>query len=165
MAHRPLVSFILFGASLAAFGTALAQTPADTSNGPAASPAGTPAPAGQASDSASAPAQSPAPSGTPNTPPTAPAATPSAPGTSPTPAAPTGPSADTLKKARLAGYHPETRNGTTMFCQVTADLGTRFPTKKCLDEQQLKSVVDIQHENQDSLRKPGMCTGAGCAGH
>lgn len=65
----------------------------------------------------------------------------------------------------MAGYHPETKNGKTMFCQETANLGTRFPTKKCLNEEQIASVLDIQHENKDSLNKPFMCAGGGCAGH
>ncbi len=63
----------------------------------------------------------------------------------------------------MAGYRPETRNGTTMFCQETANLGTRFPTKKRLNEQQLNGVLDIQHQQQDSMRKPINCTGGpGC---
>ena len=159
MAHGLWVSRIVLGASLAAFGPVLAQAPPDASNSQAASPAGTPpAPAAQGSDPPPAPTQSPPPSGAPTAPPTAPAAAPAQ-------AAPAGPSADTIKKARLAGYRPETRNGTTMFCQETANLGTRFPTKKCLDEQQIRSVVDIQRQNQDSFRKPGMCTGNGCIGN
>ena len=40
------------------------------------------------------------------------------------------PSADMLKKARMAGYRPETKNGTTMYCQETANIGTRFPKAK-----------------------------------
>jgi hypothetical protein len=63
----------------------------------------------------------------------------------------------------MAGYHPETKNGKTVFCQETANLGTRFPTKKCLNEQQLNGVLDIQHQQQDSMRKPINCTGGpGC---
>ena len=63
----------------------------------------------------------------------------------------------------MAGYHPETKNGITMYCQETANIGTRFPTKKCLNEQQLNGVVDIQHQQQDSMRKPINCTGGpGC---
>jgi hypothetical protein len=148
MAHGLWVSRILLGASLAAFGPVLAQAPPDASNSQAASPAGTPpAPAAQGSDSSPAPTQSPPPSSAPTAAPTAPAA-------SPAPAAPAGPSADTIKKARLAGYRPETRNGTTMFCQETASLGTRFATKKCINEQQVQSVVDIQNLTHDSLRKP-----------
>ena len=159
MAYGPLVSRILLGASLAAFGPVLAQAPPDAPASQPTSAAGTPAaPSAQASDTSAAPAQSPAPPS-----PSAPTAAPTPPPASPAPAAPAGPSADTLKKARVAGYHPETKNGTTMYCQETANIGTRFPTKKCIDEQQLKGVLDIQHQQQDSMRKPINCTGGpGC---
>src|ERR1700730_224793 len=103
MAHGPLLCRILLGASLAAFGPVLAQAPPDAPTSPAASPAGTPAaPAAQGSDSSPAPTESPAPP-----------SAPTAPATSPPPASPAGPAADTLKKARMAGYHPETKNGIT----------------------------------------------------
>src|SRR5579859_3630876 len=144
MAHGARVYLFLLGASLAAFAV-LAQSPPDTSKGPAAAPAGTPqAATAQESDSSPPPAQSPAPSSAPPPTPTGPAAS----------TAPASPSADTLKKARMAGYRPETKNGVTRYCQETANIGTRFPTKKCIDEQQLKGVLDIQHQQQDSMRKP-----------
>jgi hypothetical protein len=148
MARRLPVSLFLLGASLAgvnlaAFGPALAQAPPNAPASPATAPAVTsPAPA---------PTQSPAP---PSAPTATPTAAPTEPAASPAPAAPAGPSADTLKKARMAGYHPETRRGITLYCQETANLGTRFATKKCLDEQQLNGVLDIQRQQQDSMRKP-----------
>lgn len=163
MAHRLLASLILLGASLAAAGAVLAQAPEAP-----ASAAGTPAAHG--ADSSSAATQSPpAPSAPAGTPATAPAATSTAtssePATAPPPAAPAAPSADTLKKARLAGYRPESKHGVTMYCQETANIGTRFPTKKCIDESQLKSVIDVHNNQADSLRQPGACTGAVCTGH
>jgi hypothetical protein len=147
MAHRLPVSLFLLGASLAganiaASGPAFAQAP------PNAPPN---APAAPASDTAPAPTQSSAP---PSAPAATPAAAPKEPAASPTPAAPAGPSDETLKKARLAGYHPETRKGITLYCQETANLGTRFPTKKCVDEQQLNGVADLQRQQQDDMRKP-----------
>jgi hypothetical protein len=160
MAHRLPVSLFLFGASLAAFGPGFAQAPPTAPAGPATSPAVTSAaPAAPASDT-TAPTQSPAP---PSAPTATPTVAPTEPAASPAPAAPAGPSAETLKKARMAGYHPETKKGVTMYCQETANIGTRFPTKKCLNEQQLNGVVDIQHQQQDSMRKPINCTGGpGC---
>lgn len=166
MAHRLPLTLIVLAASLAAFEPVRAQSPPDAPTSPAASPAGTPAapaaPAAQGSDSSAAPTQSPAPP-SPGAPTTTPASTPTVPADSPAPAAPTDPSAETLKKARMAGYHPETKKGITVYCQETANLGTRFPTKKCLNEQQLNGVLDIQHQQQDSMRKPINCTGGpGC---
>ena len=156
MAHRLVVSCMVLGASLAAFGPVLAQAPPGAPPSPAASPA---ASAVQGSATSAAPTQSPAPPGA-----DAPTATPTAaPAASPAPAAPATPSAETLKKARMAGYRPETKNGATMYCQETANIGTRFPTKKCINEQQLNGVIDIQHQQQDSMRKPINCTGGtGC---
>jgi hypothetical protein len=167
MAHRLLVTLSVLGASFAVFGPVLAQAPPEASKSPATSPAATPpAPAAQESDSSATPKQAPAPSSTPTASPNAsPNPPPSEPAASPAPAAPATPSADTIKKARVAGYRPETRNGTTMFCQETANIGTRFSTKKCLDEQQLKGVLDIQNENHDRLIQPNMCAGSGCAGN
>jgi hypothetical protein len=165
MARRLPVSLLLLGAGLAAFGPVLAQAPPDAPARPATSPAVTPpAPAAPASDTAPAPAQSPAPPSAPTAAPSAaPTAAPTEPAASPTPAAPAGPSAETIKKARMAGYHPETKKGITLYCLETANIGTRFPTKKCLDEQQLNGVLDIQHQQQDSMRKPINCTGGpGC---
>ena len=154
MAHRLLPTLALLGASLAAFGAALAQAPSDAPISPTTSPSGTPSkPATQESDSTAAPATPSAPSAKPT--PTEPAASP----------APTTPSADTLKKARLAGYHPETKHGTTMYCQETANIGTRFPTKKCIDESQLKLAVDIHNDETNGLRQPNACAGASCTGH
>ena len=170
MARRLPVSLFLLAASLAganlvAFGLALAQAPLNAPASSATSPALTPAaPAAQASDTARTTTQSPAPPSAPTAAPTTtPTAAPTEPAASPAPAAPAGPSAETLKKARMAGYHPETKQGVTMYCQETANIGTRFPTKKCLNEQQLNGVVDIQHQQQDSMRKPINCTGGpGC---
>jgi hypothetical protein len=160
MPRRLPVSVFLLGASfasanLAAFDPALAQAPPNAPAGPATSPALTPAaPAAPASATAPAPTQSPAPSAPAATPAATPTAAPTEPAASPTPTAPAGPSAETLKKARLAGYHPETRKGITLFCQETANLGTRFATKKCVDEQQLLSVVDTQNQQRDDMHKP-----------
>ena len=152
MAHRLLPTLALLGASLVAFAAALAQAPSDAPVSPTTSPTPS-APTTQKSDSSAAPAPASAPSTKPT--PTEPAASP----------APTTPSADTLKKARLAGYRPETKHGTTMYCQETANIGTRFPTKKCIDESQLKSVMDVHNDEASNLRQPGACAGATCSPH
>ncbi len=168
MARRLPVSLFLLGASLAganlaAFGPALAQAPPTAPASAATSAAVTPAaPAAPASATAPAPTQSPAPSSAPTA---APTAAPTEQTASPTPAVPAGPSADTLKKARMAGYRPETKKGITLYCQENANIGTRFPTKKCLDESQLKSAMDVHNDQADGLRQPGACTGAVCTGH
>ena len=140
MTHRLLVSLILPVVMFAATSPLRAQAPAGPSTSPAATPT---APVAQGSDSSPAATSSPA---QPSAPTAAPAASP----------APTPASAETIKKARVAGFHPETKNGATVFCQETANLGTRFPTKKCMSEQQLQSVIDVQNQTHDSLRKSSL---------
>src|SRR5262249_20961418 len=83
----------------------------------------------------SAPAHSeqPTDASTPATPPTTqPAATDNA---------PPGPSAQTLRRAKALGLKPEVRKGATVYCWKDASLGTRFETKKCVDENGLASMV------------------------
>jgi hypothetical protein len=155
MAYRLLASVILLGASLAAVGPVLAQAPPEARTSSGTSPVGTPA--AQGSDSSAAPTQSPTAPGAPTT-----TATPTEAVASPPP---TAPSADTLKRARLAGYRPETSHGVARFCRQDNNLGTRFATKKCIDEDELHRVLDIHNQEQDSLRRPLTCAGSGCTAH
>ena len=76
--------------------------------------------------------------------------------------APAGPSADTLKKARAGGLKPEVRNGVTVFCWEDADIGTRFKTKKCVNEDQLAQILEIRQAQRDQMNRSS-CTGA-CGG-
>jgi len=82
---------------------------------------------------------------------------PSSPPAAPTPAtgtsAPAELSADTLKKAHIAGFREEKHNGKTMFCQESANVGTRFATKKCMNPDQLQSMLDVHNQTHDSLRQ------------
>ncbi|MGH8137529.1 MAG: hypothetical protein ACREVV_04945 [Steroidobacteraceae bacterium] len=55
--------------------------------------------------------------------------------------APSAPSAEMLSRANAVGLRPEVRKGVTVYCRKDADLGTRFPTKKCVDENGLEDMV------------------------
>jgi len=66
---------------------------------------------------------------------------------------PPGPSADTLKRAKAVGLHPEMRKGVTVYCWEDATIGTRFTTKKCVDEDQLVDMIHQREVQQDNLRK------------
>jgi hypothetical protein len=55
--------------------------------------------------------------------------------------APQGPSAETLKKAKSLGMRPEVRKGVTVYCWEDADIGTRFSTKKCVNEDGLADKI------------------------
>jgi hypothetical protein len=81
-------------------------------------------------------------------------------------AAPSGPSPEFLKKARSAGYKPETKSGVTQYCSSkAAEIGTHFETKRCYSESQLVSVLNAEQDQRDHLYKPQTCAGNGCSSH
>jgi hypothetical protein len=55
--------------------------------------------------------------------------------------APPGPSAETLNRAKAVGLRPEVRKGVIVYCWEDADIGTRFATKKCVDENALADKI------------------------
>jgi hypothetical protein len=117
-----------------------AQSPASATT--ATSETTPPAPASSAAtSSATAPAAKPADSAT---------------------AASSEPSPELLKQARREGFKPKKRNGVTLFCQTSAQLGTRFESETCVDETQLKVVVQQREDQRNVLRQQGACTGSNC---
>ena len=73
----------------------------------------------------------------------------------------TGPSPDLLRKARAAGFKTEVHNGTTVFCEETAEIGSHFKTKKCLNEEQVGLTLERRQTTKDQLTNH-TCTG--CSG-
>jgi hypothetical protein len=73
----------------------------------------------------------------------------------------TGPSADLLRKARAAGFKTEVHNGSTLFCEETAEIGSHFKTKKCLNEDQVALTLERRQSTKDQLTNH-TCTG--CSG-
>lgn len=65
------------------------------------------------------------------------------------------PSEATIKKARAAGFKAEARNGRTMFCWRDPNTGTRFTTKKCVDETRLNFILQERQETRDRLNQGG----------
>jgi hypothetical protein len=51
------------------------------------------------------------------------------------------------------GLHAEVHNGATQYCWEDANLGTRFPTKKCIAEDQLNTLVAQRQATQDNMRR------------
>jgi len=114
---------------------------------------------GAASSAYAQQAETAAPSST-AAPPAAPAAaTPAA----QAPAEPKGPSADTLKKAKLAGYRAKLRKGQTLFCKDEAEIGSHFTKENCVDENQLLIVLDREQAQRDQLANHA-CGGNGACG-
>jgi hypothetical protein len=77
------------------------------------------------------------------------------------PAAPKNPTPDTMKKARMAGYHAKLRKGETLFCKEETEIGSHFSKENCIDETQLLVVLDRQQAQRDQLTNH-TCTG--CSG-
>ena len=60
-----------------------------------------------------------------------------------------------LKKARDLGVKPEVRKGVTVFCWEDADIGSRFKTKKCVDENQLQALLEQRQAQRDAITRGG----------
>ncbi len=75
--------------------------------------------------------------------------------TAPTSAPPSGPSPETIKKAKDAGLKPEVRKGITVFCWEDANVGTRFKTKKCVGELQLDGVIEQREADREQMNRGG----------
>jgi hypothetical protein len=129
MAASAIRALFMIGAIVGAATSVSAQTPPDASK--------------PADATAAAPSSSTADATTAATPPSTPAAA----------EKPAGPSADTIKKAREAGLKPEIRKGVTVFCREDANIGSRFTTKKCIDESQLDEFIVMRQSQQDQLKR------------
>jgi hypothetical protein len=70
--------------------------------------------------------------------------------------------ASVSKKAREAGWHPETHNGETVYCREDPQIGSRFTTRRCVHETQLLVQLEQAQAQRDAL-KNGSCNGAACS--
>jgi hypothetical protein len=78
-------------------------------------------------------------------------------------ATPDVPSADLLKKARNAGLHTKVKQGVVYYCKTEADMGSRFTSEHCYDENQLAQFLIRQQAARDQLSN-STCGGAACSG-
>ena len=127
---------LLIGAMMAAALPAYSQQPVSS-----APPANTPPPA--AASEAAAPATA-APAST---------STPAAAQSTASDSASGKPSDETVKKAKSMGLHAEVRKGATVYCWEDSSVGSRFPTKKCVNENQLDDIVQQRQAVQDDMRR------------
>jgi len=90
------------------------------------------------------------------------AATPTETPTADKPAAekPAGPSAETLKKAKELGMHPETHSGVTKYCWEDESIGSCFKTKKCATEADLDGIIDSRQAMKNQMKN-----GSGTSNH
>jgi hypothetical protein len=143
MNYSRLRFLLLMGAIMAAALPAYPQQ--STSSAP---PANTPPPAAASAATTTATAAAPAQ-----------APTPAAAQTTASDSAPAKPSEETLKKAKAMGLHAEVRKGVTVYCWEDSNTGSRFPTKKCADENQLNDIIQQRQAMQDDMRR--MITNSG----
>ena len=127
---------LLWGAMMAAALPAYSQQP--TSSAP---PANMPPPAAVSAATTTATAAAPAQT-----------STPAAAQTTASDSAPAKPSEATVKKAKRLGLHAEVRNGATVYCWKDANIGTRIPTEKCADEDQLDVIIQQREAVVDEMR-------------
>jgi hypothetical protein len=84
--------------------------------------------------------------------------------TAPAAEAPKGPSADTIKKAKYAGFRAKLKSGQTVFCKEVTPIGTRFPEEHCLAENQLLMELDREQAARDSMGNHSCSSGGACSG-
>jgi hypothetical protein len=61
-------------------------------------------------------------------------------------------SPDLMKRAKDVGLKPETRKGEQVYCWEDQDVGTRFKTKKCVNNDGLANLVQQREEQKQALR-------------
>jgi hypothetical protein len=64
------------------------------------------------------------------------------------------------KKAREAGWRPEAHNGETIYCRDDPTVGSRFPTRRCVHENQLLDLLQKAEYDRDMIRN-ATCSGGG----
>jgi len=162
MTHTNFRSLLLVGTIIGMAAPAYAQQAQDAAK---AAPAAAPAPSASATTTAAAPA--PSESAAPAT--TSAPATTAAPApvvvvhTSTVAATPDVPSADILKKARNAGLHTKVKQGVVYYCKTEQDMGSRFTSERCYDENQLAQFLIQQQAARDQFSKQ-TCGGSACSG-
>ena len=70
--------------------------------------------------------------------------------------------ASMAKKAREAGWRPEADKGETVYCRDDPTIGSRFPTRRCVHQNQLQDILDQAQYDKDLLQR-GSCNGGSCS--
>jgi hypothetical protein len=69
-------------------------------------------------------------------------------------------SADFTANAQRQGFKPEVRNGVVVYCWSDQDIGSRLPTKKCVNQTQLQILLQQRQAQRDAMQR---MTGTGCS--
>ena len=66
------------------------------------------------------------------------------------------------KKAKQAGWRAEMKDGNTVYCRDDPQVGSRFSTRRCVNETQLATLMEQAEFDKDQLKQRG-CSGS-CGG-
>ena len=80
-------------------------------------------------------------------------------------AKPAADNAAVAKKAKQAGWRPEVQNGDTVYCRSDAQVGSRFSTRRCVNETQLALLIEQAEYDKDQLKQRGCGGNCGESGH
>jgi len=73
-------------------------------------------------------------------------------------------SADFTRDAYKEGFKPEIRNGAVVYCWTDDDIGSRLPTKKCVNQAQAEILIQQRQAQRDALQRmnSGCTPGINC---
>jgi hypothetical protein len=66
------------------------------------------------------------------------------------------------KKAKRAGWRTEVKDGNTVYCRDDPQVGSRFSSRRCVNETQLATLMEQAEFDKDQLKQRG-CSGS-CGG-
>lgn len=66
------------------------------------------------------------------------------------------------KRAKRAGWRTEVKDGNTVYCRDDPQVGSRFSTRRCVNETQLAALMEQAEFDKDQLKQRG-CSGS-CGG-
>ena len=73
-----------------------------------------------------------------------------------------GPSADTIKAAKAAGYAVRGKGDKTQFCKSETEIGKRIPDTKCYSADQF---AQLQLKNEQERQNLKQMVGSGTSSH
>jgi hypothetical protein len=76
-------------------------------------------------------------------------------------------SAEFALSARREGLKPQVRNGVVVYCWTDQDIGSRLPTKKCVNQTQAQILIQQREAQREAVQRVtgGACTAGLNCGH
>lgn len=60
-------------------------------------------------------------------------------------------SAEFATTALQHGFTPDVRDGVVVYCWIDENIGSRIPTKKCMDKMQLDITLQLRQAQRDAI--------------